>query len=81
VAASSLKLYRHGASLLAKAFGVGFIVWLGELKLSMTISLLNALELLYRVGAVPRHLEIDWYLNVLPLAWLKRHCRSAAIAL
>ena len=27
--ANTLKLHRNGASLLAKAFGVGFIVWLG----------------------------------------------------
>ena len=30
VVANKLNLFRNGASLLAKAFGVGFIVWLGE---------------------------------------------------
>ena len=29
VVASTLKLSRNGASLLANSFGVGFIVWLG----------------------------------------------------
>ena len=29
VVANTLKLHRQGASLLAKAFGVGFIGWLG----------------------------------------------------
>jgi hypothetical protein len=31
VAANTLSLFRNGASLLAKAFGVGFIDWLGLL--------------------------------------------------
>ena len=32
VVANTLKLFRQGASLLAKAFGVGFIDWLGLLR-------------------------------------------------
>src|SRR5882724_7231983 len=31
IVANTLNLFRHGASLLAKAFGVGFIDWLGLL--------------------------------------------------
>jgi len=41
VVANRLKLYRDGASLLAKAFGVGCIVWLG-LKCCFVTSVLMA---------------------------------------
>jgi len=35
--ANTLKLHRNGASLLAKAFGVGFIGWLGEREGGKTV--------------------------------------------